>query len=79
VPRSDSPAQCRINFLLGKGLLAEKGYAGGGVFVEEDVPFTVLVRPNSASISLQWCELPTFVVEVTDGDVTYRLLRRYGQ
>lgn len=57
-----------------QGLLTEKDFArgGGAVFVEENVPFTIVVCPGSVQFSLQWCELPTFYVELTDGNLDVR-------
>lgn len=54
-----------------EGTLTERDYTKGlgVVFLEENVPFTIAVGgglgPNM--ISLQWCFLPVFPVEVTHG------------
>ena len=50
-----------------EGQLTETDVArGDGVaYVEEDVPFQVVVSPDSWRFTLPWCELPTFDVEVT--------------
>jgi ELWxxDGT repeat protein len=49
------------------GLLTETDFSrGGGVaFAEEDVPFTIVFSPGSWRFTLQWCELPTFDVQLT--------------
>jgi hypothetical protein len=54
-----------------EGLLAEKDFARGGgvVFVEENIPFTIVVSPDSGQFTLHWCELPTFHLKVTDGNL----------
>lgn len=56
------------------GLLTEKDFArrGGVAFVEKDVPFRIELRPGSTNFTLQWCELPTFALAVTDGDLRIR-------
>lgn len=47
-------------------MLTEKdfGRGDGVVFLEEDVPFTIQIAPDTLSFSLQWCLLPTFDVAV---------------
>lgn len=56
------------------GHLTEKDYArGGGVaFIEEYVPFQIVVNPDSLQFTLQWCELPTFHLGITDGNLGVR-------
>jgi hypothetical protein len=57
-----------------QGQLTEKDVARGGgvVFVEENIPFKIVVKPGSKQFTLQWCELPTFGLEMTDGNLTIR-------
>jgi hypothetical protein len=56
------------------GRLTEKDYAseGGAVFIEENVPFRIVLRPGSMSFTLQWRELPTFGLDVTHGILRVR-------
>jgi hypothetical protein len=53
-----------------EGHLTEKDYArGGGVpFTEGDAPFAIALRPGAPQFTVQWCELPTFDLEQTDGN-----------
>jgi hypothetical protein len=57
-----------------QGTATEKDFArGGGVaFVEDDIPFTVVVRPDTGGFTLPWCELPTFDLKVLDGNLVIR-------
>jgi sugar lactone lactonase YvrE len=56
-----------------EGRLTEKDFDRGRVvFVERDVPFRIVIGPHSTSFSLQWCELPTFYLDVTHGDLRIR-------
>jgi hypothetical protein len=51
-----------------QGLLAEVDYSDGEVvFVEEDVPFEIVIAPGGGEFTLTWCLLPVFEVEVTHG------------
>jgi hypothetical protein len=49
-----------------RGRLTERDW--DGVFTKEDVPFRIVLRPGS-QFTLQWCELPTFELELTDGNL----------
>jgi hypothetical protein len=53
-----------------EGRLTEKDYTrGGGVpFTEGDAPFAIALRPGAPQFTLQWCELPAFDLERTDGN-----------
>ena len=53
------------------GLLTEKDFSWGDgvVYVERDVPFAIVVAPGSRQFSLQWCLLPLFGIEVTQGSL----------
>lgn len=50
-----------------EGQLTEKDltHVAGVVFVEENVPFQIVVGLDSWQFTLQWCELPTFQFELT--------------
>jgi hypothetical protein len=52
-----------------EGQLTEKDSTrGGGVaFIEENVPFRIVLHPGAPQFTLQWCELPTFDLELTAG------------
>ncbi len=54
-----------------EGQVTEKDFSGGDgmVFVEENIPFTIVVSPDSSQFTLQWCELPTFDQEVIGGNL----------
>jgi DNA-binding beta-propeller fold protein YncE len=54
-----------------EGQLTEKdlGRRDGLVFVEENVPFKIVRRPGGRQFTLQWCQLPTFDLELTDGNL----------
>jgi DNA-binding beta-propeller fold protein YncE len=54
-----------------EGRLTEKDYArgGGAAFIEKDVPCAIALRPGAAQFTLQWCELPAFDLEPTDGNL----------
>jgi hypothetical protein len=47
-------------------------YADGVVFVEENVPFEIVVDPDAGKFTLQWCLLPAFDLEVTHGKLNVR-------
>lgn len=59
-----------------EGTLTERDYIEGQgvVFLEENVPFRIEVGGSLAAskLHLQWCLLPVFPVEVTNGDLTLR-------
>lgn len=57
-----------------EGRLSERDFARGRgvVFAEEDIPFRIVLRSGSTGFTLQWRELPTFALEVTDGDLNVR-------
>lgn len=46
----------------------------GVVFQEEDVPFEIVIGgpQGRTTFSFQWCELPTFYLEVTNGSLIVR-------
>jgi hypothetical protein len=52
-----------------RGVLNETDYdAGAGVvFVEENVPFEIVVQPGSTTFVFQFCEVPPFTLEVATG------------
>src|SRR5262249_21155553 len=54
-----------------EGLTTEKDYArGGGIaFVEENIPFRIVLHADSGQFALQWCELPTFELALSDGNL----------
>lgn len=56
------------NVVIG-GLLSETDFAQGHgvVFVEENVPFEITAQPGSTSFVMQFCELPPFAMQVTEG------------
>lgn len=53
-----------------RGALTEVDFSTGVgvVFAEENVPFEIVIDPESGRFTLQWCELPTFLMEVTTGN-----------
>jgi hypothetical protein len=57
-----------------EGTLTERDYIQGQgvVFLEENVPFRIEVGGSLAArtLLLQWCLLPVFPVEVTNGNLT---------
>jgi hypothetical protein len=57
-----------------EGMLIERDYSNGlgVVFFEENVPFRIEVGGSLGSqvMHLQWCFLPTFRIEVGDGNLT---------
>lgn len=56
-----------------EGTLTERDYSQGQgvVFLEENVPFRIEVGGSLAprTLNLQWCFLPVFPVEVTNGNL----------
>jgi hypothetical protein len=51
-----------------QGRLTEVDYSDGDVvFVEEDVPFEIVIPAGGGQFTLTWCLLPIFDLEVTHG------------
>lgn len=51
-----------------EGRLTQKEFKRGRlVFAERDVPFRIVIGPNSTGVSLTWNDLPTFELEVSRG------------
>jgi hypothetical protein len=42
------------------------------VFVEENIPFQIIVQPDSGQLTLPWGERPTFGLEGTAGHLALR-------
>ncbi|MBY0456287.1 MAG: ScyD/ScyE family protein [Gemmataceae bacterium] len=55
------------------GRLTERDFSRGRlVFVERDIPFRITLRQGSNQFTFQWCELPTFYLNVTAGELKVR-------
>jgi hypothetical protein len=56
-----------------RGQLTEVDYSDGDVvFVEENVPFEIVIPAGGGDFTLTWCLLPVFGLEVTHGKLNVK-------